>query len=539
MMNSHPTSHCGCCGSVRQTETGGWNRRTFLGAMGMAAGTVALSPFILEAMAQTDTEDVRPIRKPLRIQPVLVYETPRRREATSWRSWGSIQTDQDALREKHRIERELDEIRRRADYPIEFLPVALCKTVEQAKAIAAQNHDGVLDYAAGGWVPIHETLADPKKWNIMFVRHRSGPIYLWYEIAHNRFLRKTVDEFGQPGMDVEDVVVDDLDELVWRYRALSGLKNTLGKRIVAVGGPSGWGRGGREAPKHAREIWKMDLVTVSYKELGRMIEASYKDEKLQRKARLQAEKYLSDPTIRLETRKEFVERAFILTELFKRLLKAAHTDAITINLCMGTIIQMSRTTACLPLSLLNDAGLMAFCESDFVVIPAGVLLHYISGKPVFLNDPTYPHNGIVTQAHCTAPRKMDGQHPEPTRILTHFESDYGAAPKVEMRVGQEITDLVPDFSGRHWCGFRGKIVDHPFYDICRSQVDVEIDANTEDVLWLVKGFHWMLCYGDYRREVGYALKKVGVTWTDLTKSRRGITWADLAKNRLFPRPEKS
>ncbi len=86
-----------------------------------------------------------------------------------------------------------------------------------------------------------------------------------------------------------------------------------------------------------------------------------------------------------------------------------------------------------PPSLLNDAGYLAFCESDFVVITSGILLHYASGLPVFLNDPTYPHDGIVTLAHCTAPRKMDGRRAERAKILTHFESDYGAAPKVEMR----------------------------------------------------------------------------------------------------------
>ena len=47
---------------------------------------------------------------------------------------------------------------------------------------------------------------------------------------------------------------------------------------------------------------------------------------------------------------------------------------------------------------------MAFCESDFVIIPAGVLLHYVAGKPVFLHNSTFPHDGIVTCAHCTAPR---------------------------------------------------------------------------------------------------------------------------------------
>ena len=52
---------------------------------------------------------------------------------------------------------------------------------------------------------------------------------------------------------------------------------------------------------------------------------------------------------------------------------------------------------------------MAFCESDFVVIPSGILLRNISGRPHFLNDPTYPHDGVITLAHCTGPRKMDGK----------------------------------------------------------------------------------------------------------------------------------
>lgn len=155
---------------------------------------------------------------------------------------------------------------------------------------------------------------------------------------------------------------------------------------------------------------------------------------------------------------------------------------------------------------------MAFCESDFVVIPSGILLHYVSGRPVFLNDPTFPHDGIVTLAHCTAPRKMDGVQMEPARLLTHFESDYGAAPKVEMRRGQKLTNLVPDFSVRKWVGFAGEVAGNPFLPICRSQIDVAIQGSTQQLVAEMRGFHWMTAYGDYLREVEYALKKVGVGW---------------------------
>jgi len=167
--------------------------------------------------------------------------------------------------------------------------------------------------------------------------------------------------------------------------------------------------------------------------------------------------------------------------------------------------------------LINDSGAMAFCESDFVVIPSGVLLHHISGLPVFLNDPTYPHHGVVTLAHCTAPRKMDGEHYEKATIMTHYESDYGAAPKVDMRIGQEITVLNPDFASKRWLGFLGRIADHPLLDICRSQIDVEILGDCDRLAETQRGFHWMVAYGNHLKETGYALHKMGIDWLDLSK----------------------
>ncbi len=196
-------------------------------------------------------------------------------------------------------------------------------------------------------------------------------------------------------------------------------------------------------------------------------------------------------------------------------MKAADCRAITVNSCMGTIMPLAETSACLTLSLLNDAGYLAFCESDFVVIPSGVLLANISAKPVFLNDPTYPHDGIITIAHCTAPRRMDGREQEPARILTHFESDYGAAPKVEMKKGQFVTNIAPDFASKRWLGLGAEIVEAPFLPICRSQIDVRFAADSLTLAKRMPGFHWMTGYGDYLRELGYAVKRVGIEWDRL------------------------
>ena len=312
-------------------------------------------------------------------------------------------------------------------------------------------------------------------------------------------------------------MVDKLDEIRWRLRALFGLKNTLNKKIVAVGGPAGWGAGGQKAPDLTRKIFKMDLRTVGYPELAELIKKARNNSELLSRCTRQAQEYLNQRGTDLQTDIEFVVNAFVLTEIFKNILEQAQTDALTVNQCMGTIMPLAQTTACLPLSLLNDAGYTAYCESDFVVIPSGILLHHISNRPVFLNDPTYPHDAVVTLAHCTAPRKMDGKNLEPAKILTHFESDYGAAPKVEMKIGQKITVINPDFDFKRWLGFEGEVIDNPFLDICRSQIDVKINGSCQTLNAQTRGFHWITCYGNYLNEVGYALKKLNIDWLNLSK----------------------
>lgn len=513
--------HCGCCAGPDQhsvlSHLNPVSRRDFL--RGVGALTVGgLTWSALELAAAEAPPPVRPPRftKPLRVQPVLTYEVPKRREATSWRSWGGIQTEEQAATEKAHIEKELAALKAKANFALDIRPVQALKTAATAGNLAKADHDVMLIYAAGGGGDLLEALTVKDKANLMFLRHDPGPVYLWYEIVHPRFLRKTVDQYGQPGWDVNDVVTDSQDELLGRFRALYGLQNTLGKRIVAIGDAAGWGAGGRQAPEIARSLWKMDLVNYPYKDLAPRIKAARQNSALVKRCELEAKRYLGGSGVSLKTTRPFVNNAFVLREVMNDILDEHKTDALTVNACMGTIMGMSETTACLPLSLLNDDGYLAFCESDFVVIPSGVLLHYISGLPVFLNDPTYPHDNVVTLAHCTAPRKMDGKRLEKAKILTHFESDYGAAPKVEMRIGQECTNLVPDFASKRWVGFHGTIVGNPFLDICRSQIDVRINGDCAALLQEMKGFHWMMSYGNFLGETGYALKKAGVDYLNVS-----------------------
>jgi hypothetical protein len=510
-----------CCPCGGHDSTDGISRRGFL----QGVGSVALTTAAITGLTWSDVSAAErikgiPTRRALKVKPILVYSTPRRAHQRSWRAWGGIQTEQDAQEEVSRIQKELSEVKAKADFPVEFLPISKIRGKGEVPSITDLNKaDVIIIYPAGGGMDTFDVLAKTGKDIIFFCRHKSGPVYLWYEIISPRYLRQHTDTLAAKGIDDGDVVIDCPDEIMWRLRALCGLRNAQGTKIMAVGGPGAWAQSQQFRVKMFEDIrkkWKLDIQTLEYKDLGELIKEAKADSRAVERARNRASRYLKISGTTLETDRKFVDNAFLLEQVFRGVMKKADCTALTINGCMGTIMPLAETSACLTLSLMNDNGYLLFCESDFVVIPSGILLANISGKPVFLNDPTYPHHGQITLAHCTAPRRMDGKKLEPTRILTHFESDYGAAPKVEMRKGQEMTVIVPDFSIEQWVGLNGEIIDAPFMDICRSQIDIKFSCDSQTLAERMPGFHWMTCYGDYMKELGYSLKKVGIKWENLT-----------------------
>ncbi|HUX96896.1 MAG TPA: hypothetical protein VMV47_14270 [Bacteroidales bacterium] len=508
---------CNCCHN-NPVNANEMTRRKFVSLAGTGAiGTVTFSGLTWSSLlSEKPFEEYKAKRQPLVVKPIITYDVPTRRNQTSWRSWGGIQTEKDAAVEIERINGELKILKGKADFPIEFLKVSGARNIPEVEGITdLQSADIFLVYAAGGGMNMFDTLNRMDKDIVFFCRHRSGPVYLWYEIISPRYLRQHTDKLAVKGITENDVVIDNQDEILWRLRSLAGLKNTVGSRILAIGGAGAWAQPLDAVMKVVKEKYKLDIQDITYDELGKLIEEAKHDNSTVARAKSRAGEYLKIPGTKLETKQEFVENCFVLEEVFIRLMDKFNCRSITVNNCMGTIMPLAESTACLTLSLLNDSGYLAFCESDFVVVPSGILLANITGKPVFLNDPTYPHDRIITLAHCTAPRRMDGKKLEPARLLTHFESDYGAAPKVEMLIGQTVTNIMPDFEFKCNVGMTGKIIDNPMLDICRSQIDISFECDSRKVAEVMPGFHWNTVYGDYIKETSYALKKIGIELENL------------------------
>ena len=510
---------CRCCppspkepASESQLEL---SRRQFVAMGGVLLGGLTLMSLQRNLFAADGGEPLlmpKP-RKPLIVKPVLVHDLTARAEQTSWRNWGGIQSKETAGEEVDRIRAELVGLKVKADYPVEFLDIAAVTNITQMDGhpdMAAC--DVILLYGAGHMINGIQKFG---KDVIIFQRWKSGPVYLQYEIVSPRFLRQHTDAPAVAGIKNADVVTDKVEELDWRFRALCGLKNTISSKIVTIGGAGAWAQPAGNVPEMAKKTWKFEYHDVNYDDLGKLIDEAKANPEVMARARKRAEEYLKIPGTRLETANDFFVYSFVLDEIFRMLMKQVDTNLITVNSCMGIIMPKSKTTACFTLTTLNDDGYLAFCESDFVVIPSGVLLGNITGKPVFLCNPTFPHENTITIAHCTAPRKMDGKNFDPVRIVTHYESDYGAAPWVDAPLGTMTTHIAPAFNAERWVGLQGKIVEVPFRPICRTQFDIQYGCPDWLLAERMPGFHWMTCYGDYRKELGYALRRVGIQWDNL------------------------
>ncbi|MFP3238688.1 MAG: hypothetical protein RXQ00_05720 [Caldivirga sp.] len=460
--------------------------------------------------------------RPLIIKPILLYAEYKKVEGSSWRNWGGIQSRKDAESELLRIRDELNKFMEHLDFPVKILSADMVSELKELEGIAQDINlsDLVLLYAAGSRLIFTPGIEAPavsldeirylvsKKPVIVFIKYKTGPLYLWYEIMHARFIRLNVnDNPAQPWLTYDDVVVDDYEELLWKLRALYALKNVRGRRVLSIGGVSGWEIGAKAA-ENAQKIWGLDIVNIPYSELEEEIHYVERNEKDLVNKVLQ--NYFSLGDVKVEIPQGNVERAIILYRALRRLAERYNADAVTSPGCMSSVIKIAKTPPCFTYSILNDEGLPSICEGDFVVIPAFLFLRYLTNKPVFMGNPTYPHNNRVLMAHCTAPRKMDGRNPEPAVLLTHYESDEGAAIKVLMRKGQVVTIVDPSFDGKSWVIFRGKIMDTPSYPACRTQVEIEIEGDWKLLRKKLRGFHWLLVYGDYLKEIEYALEKIGI-----------------------------
>jgi hypothetical protein len=207
--------------------------------------------------------------------------------------------------------------------------------------------------------------------------------------------------------------------------------------------------------------------------------------------------------VKLETDRKFVFNSHMALHVCRRLLQETGASNFGFSKCMGhEQIAMLDTPACLTLSLANDEGYTAYCHTDLSHTLPGVLLRWTaSGQhscatPLSLQRPVFV-------AHCQSP-PHERAGLQPATIMTHYESDYGAACKTHYQ-RSEVTVVVPNLrctNGRHSVAALSprRRIRLPIPDGNRHRRRLETPRSRNGRL-PHPGRH-----GDYIREIGYAPK---------------------------------
>jgi len=428
--------------------------------------------------------------------------------------WGFVRCREDYEQEKTSVKRQfrgLIQSLRGERIDIELLPeIEIQNTDDLLKNIHEMERSDVnvilVTFPIGVWSPGDLTygIIAASKYAIFFDKFKSntyaGTLFTppAYQMLKKRGLANNV-----------FLVEGDMEKLKAILRAIYGLKRISSAKLVCVG-PVNSAFGGWMTFKKGTEIFGYETRFYTYEEFIKDFRSFLKDEKMRKEAMDAVNRFVSESIEVVEPTEEKLLRAGIYYLVLKKYLDENGADWISVN-CLSQLLEETKATPCFAFSILNDSGIVATCEAD----PTAMILHYlmqrISGKPAFFNDPTVNEkDGTLILAHCTSPTKLLGYDKPafPYQVRTHHETNYGAAPKPTFSKGV-VTIAGLSFSLDRMLIVKGEVVGTPDLRICRSQVEVKIKDPT-GILEDWQGFHWILIYGDYVKELQAICKMKGM-----------------------------
>ena len=178
----------------------------------------------------------------------------------------------------------------------------------------------------------------------------------------------------------------------------------------------------------------------------------------------------------------------------KKLTSKYSSRLVTIR-CFDLISQ--GITACLPLSLLNDEGIVAGCEGDVPAALTMYILSKLSGKPTFMGNIAWIEDKDILIAHCTVALKLVRSF----IFRSHFESGIGLSIEGYPTKGSIATIARLDINKGELRVGVGRIVNtEPLLrnKACRTQFLIRLEGDPEHIIRDSIGNHYVVALGDIR-----------------------------------------
>ena len=199
-----------------------------------------------------------------------------------------------------------------------------------------------------------------------------------------------------------------------------------------------------------------------------------------------------------------ISKAVKLHQAILRIKDEYKLDGLTIR-CFALLDKIN-TTACLSLALLNQNKIIGTCEGDVPTMVSMHILNKLTGQTGFQANPSRINinNKTMVFAHCTLPFDMVSEY----KLDTHFESGIGVAVRGKLKE-DVITIFKLSRNMKDYYVSTGRIIRNLEEDnLCRTQIEIEVDNNIEYFLTRPYGNHHVIIYGDYKNEIINYMEKL-------------------------------
>lgn len=273
--------------------------------------------------------------------------------------------------------------------------------------------------------------------------------------------------------------------IVQRIKILT--KQDIKYKFGIVGKPSDWLIASNVNYENAKRLHNIELIDIP---INIVSEYYFKS--------------INDYNLEFNYDSKEIEKALKLHKALNKIKEEYNLNGLTIRCfdLLGTL----KTTACMSLSLFNQDGIVATCEGDVPTMISMHILNKITNQVGFQANPSRIdiEKKRMILAHCTLPLNMIDNY----KLDTHFESGIGVAIKGYLKE-EKITIFKLSKNLKDYYITTGTIIRNlEESNLCRTQIEVNIDDDIEYFLNRPYGNHHVIIYGDYKKEIIEYMNKI-------------------------------
>ena len=294
-----------------------------------------------------------------------------------------------------------------------------------------------------------------------------------------------------------EILHGDAEDVACRIMALRAALNAKallnGMRLGIIGDRSDWLIASSEDGKEYKNKLGIELVKISMDELL----AEY------RKGGYPKNRW-TDKLQSMGYNEQEIEKSLNIYGAFRRLADKYGLKGMTVR-CFDLLTAVE-STGCLGLAILNAEGIIGGCEGDVPSLISMAILNAVSGKPVFMCNPSRidTKKGETVLAHCTLPLNM----PTDLCLTTHYESGIGVA--IAGHISEETATIFKTSSdlNRHFVKAGLITANLRETHLCRTQIKLRLDDFSYFLTDPIQNHH-LLALGDHTAAVEELYRQIG------------------------------